>query len=92
MQISEFREQLAKKAGGIGGRWIKADFHLHAPGSGDYSTMTTPVELVQKFYAALGTGDIPSILTVLDPDLEWTEAERFPYSGVLGQNRVPPSS
>ncbi len=54
--------------------------------------MTTPVELVQKFYAALGTGEIPSILTVLDPDLEWTEAERFPYSGVLGQNRVPPSS
>ncbi len=43
------------------------------------STMTTPVQLVQKFYTALSTGDIPTILTVLDPDLEWTEAERFPY-------------
>ena len=43
--------------------------------------MITPVELVQKFYAALSTGDIPTILTVLDPDLEWTEAERFPYYG-----------
>ena len=43
--------------------------------------MTTPIELVQKFYAALGTGDIPTIFTVLDLDLEWTEAERFPYYG-----------
>ncbi len=43
--------------------------------------MTTPVKLVQKFYAALSTGDIPTILTVLDPDLEWTEAVRFPYYG-----------
>ena len=41
--------------------------------------MTTPVQLVQKFYAALSIGDIPTILTVLDPDLEWAEAERFPY-------------
>ncbi len=43
--------------------------------------MTTPVQLTQKFYAALSTGDIPTILTILDPDLEWTEAERFPYYG-----------
>ena len=35
--------------------------------------MTTPLKLVQKFYAALSTGDIPAILTVLDPDLEWTD-------------------
>ncbi len=40
--------------------------------------MTTPVKLVQKFYAALSTGDISTILTILDPDLKWTEAERFP--------------
>lgn len=43
--------------------------------------MTTPIELVQKFYAALSAGDIPTILSVLDTDLEWTEAERFPYHG-----------
>ncbi len=38
--------------------------------------MTTPLKLVQKFYAALSTGDISTIMTVLDPDLEWTEAEQ----------------
>ena len=43
--------------------------------------MSTSIQLVQKFYAALGAGDIPAILSVLDPDLEWTEAERFPYYG-----------
>ena len=43
--------------------------------------MSTPVQLVQKFYTALSTGDISTILTVLDPALEWTEAERFPYYG-----------
>lgn len=43
--------------------------------------MTTPVELVQTFYTALGRGDIPAVLAVLAPDLEWTEAERFPYYG-----------
>ncbi len=43
--------------------------------------MTTPVQLVQKFYTALSVGDIPTILTVLDSNLEWTEAERFPYYG-----------
>ena len=43
--------------------------------------MTTPTQLVRRFYEALGRGDIPTILTVLDPNVEWTEAERFPYYG-----------
>jgi len=43
--------------------------------------MTTPAQIVQKFYTALSTGDIPTILTILHPDLNWTEAEKFPYYG-----------
>ena len=43
--------------------------------------MITPVQIVQKFYTALSTGDIATILSVLDPDLKWTEAEKFPYYG-----------
>ena len=43
--------------------------------------MNTPLQIVQNFYAALTRGDIPTILTILDPDLEWTEAEKFPYYG-----------
>ena len=48
--------------------------------------MTNPVKLVQRFYAALGRGDISAVLTVLDPDVEWTEAERFPYYGGTWHN------
>ena len=43
--------------------------------------MTTPIKLVQRFYKALARGDIPAVLTVLDPHVEWTKAERFPYYG-----------
>ena len=41
--------------------------------------MTTPVETVRRFYDALGCGDVPAVLAVLDANIEWTEAERFPY-------------
>ncbi len=41
--------------------------------------MTTPVESVRHFYDALGRGDVPVILSLLDAQVEWTEAERFPY-------------
>ncbi len=43
--------------------------------------MTAPVEVVKRFYAALGEGDIATIIGLLAPSLEWTEAERFPYYG-----------
>ena len=37
------------------------------------------LEVVKSFYAALGRGNVSSLLATLDHDLEWTEAERFPY-------------
>jgi uncharacterized protein len=43
--------------------------------------MTTPIETVRRFYDALGRGDVPAVLALLDPGIEWTEAERFPYYG-----------
>ena len=43
--------------------------------------MTTPVTIVRRFYEALGGGDIEAVLSLLDPHVEWTEAERFPYYG-----------
>lgn len=43
--------------------------------------MTSPVDVVRRFYAALGRGDVPAVLSLLDPQVEWTEAERFPYYG-----------
>ncbi len=41
--------------------------------------MTTPVAMVRAFYTAVGAGDVPAVLALLHPDLEWTEAEGFPY-------------
>lgn len=36
MSIAEFKKQLAKSAVNRGANWLKADFHVHAPGSSDY--------------------------------------------------------
>ncbi len=41
--------------------------------------MGTPAGIVRSFYDALGRGDLAAVLSLLDPEVEWTEAERFPY-------------
>ena len=41
--------------------------------------MTDTHDAVRRFYAALARGDVPGVLALLDPAVEWTEAERFPY-------------
>ena len=41
--------------------------------------MSDPIKIVKNFYAALSRGDVASVLATLGDDLEWTEAERFPY-------------
>jgi len=43
--------------------------------------MTAPVDTVRRFYDALGVSDVPAILALLDAQVQWTEAERFPYYG-----------
>lgn len=41
--------------------------------------MEDTIGVVQEFYSALGAGDVTRAVAVLSPDLEWTEAEGFPY-------------
>jgi ketosteroid isomerase-like protein len=41
--------------------------------------MASPIEIVQRFYDALGRADVPGVLETLSENVEWTEAERFPY-------------
>jgi uncharacterized protein len=36
---------------------------------------------VRAVYDAFAKGDIPAVLGFLSPDIEWTEAEGFPYGG-----------
>ena len=40
-----------------------------------------PYRYRRRFYDALDRGDVPTVLSLLDPQVEWTEAERFPYYG-----------
>ncbi|MGE0101229.1 MAG: nuclear transport factor 2 family protein [Blastocatellales bacterium] len=47
------------------------------------------LELIKGLYAAFAKGDIPGVLGTLDPNVEWTEAEGFPYGGTYtGPNAV----
>lgn len=36
-------------------------------------------ETVEAFYNAIARGDVAHVLALLHPELEWTEAEGFPY-------------
>ncbi|MCM3870020.1 MAG: nuclear transport factor 2 family protein [Pyrinomonadaceae bacterium] len=38
------------------------------------------VNIVRGVYQAFATGDIPSVIAALDPQVEWREAENFIYA------------
>ena len=38
------------------------------------------VELVRSMYSAFATGNIPAVVAKMDPEIEWNEAENFPYA------------
>lgn len=41
--------------------------------------MSRAAEMVRAFYAAVSRADVPTVISLLHPDLHWTEAEGFPY-------------
>jgi uncharacterized protein len=38
------------------------------------------IAVVQAFYDAMGRGDVPAVLALLDPGVVWTEADNFVYA------------
>ena len=49
------------------------------------------VQIVRGMYEAFGRGDIPSVLSALDPNVEWWEADNFIYADknpYVGPNAV----
>jgi len=48
--------------------------------------MMGPLEIVQEFYRAMPVGQIERVVELLSPDLQWEEAERFPYYGGVWNN------
>lgn len=45
------------------------------------TTRTVAQAVVQAFYDALAQGNLPAVLSQLAANVQWTEAERFPYYG-----------
>ncbi len=41
--------------------------------------MGDALAIVRTFYSSLAEGDAPAAFALLDPHIEWTEAERSPY-------------
>ncbi|MDH3588116.1 MAG: nuclear transport factor 2 family protein [Gammaproteobacteria bacterium] len=38
------------------------------------------INVVRDMYDAFGRGDIAAVVASMDPDIEWNEAENFPYA------------
>jgi ketosteroid isomerase-like protein len=38
------------------------------------------VAFVKGIYQAFAAGDVPAVLAAMSPDIEWNEAENFPYA------------
>ena len=43
--------------------------------------MTDHKTKIQTLYGAFATGDTATVLSILAPDISWTEAAGFPYAG-----------
>ena len=51
--------------------------------------MTGAVDAVKSVYAGFASGDVGAVLGALDPSIEWTEAQGFPYAGTyVGRDSV----
>ncbi|HEX8638639.1 MAG TPA: nuclear transport factor 2 family protein [Pyrinomonadaceae bacterium] len=42
---------------------------------------TTSLQIIKSLYEALAKGDVTAVQPLLDPQIEWTEAEGFPLGG-----------
>lgn len=43
--------------------------------------MSTAIGVVESMYQAMADGDSDTVMRLLAPDIEWTEAAGFPYGG-----------
>ena len=45
--------------------------------------MTTNKEIIAGAYASFAKGDVPSVVALMDPEIEWTQAEGWPLHGTF---------
>lgn len=43
--------------------------------------MSSSKDTIVSLYDAFGRGDVPAVLGMFDPAIEWNEADNFPYAG-----------
>ena len=43
--------------------------------------MSANTDTIRSMYEAFARGDVPAVLATLDANVEWTEADGFPYRG-----------
>lgn len=49
----------------------------------------TTTDVIRALYDGFARGDVPAVLSLLDPNVEWTETEGYPYRGTyVGPNAV----
>ena len=41
------------------------------------------VAVIERLYQAFAAGDLDTVFDLIDPDVEWIEADGIPYSGVF---------
>ena len=42
--------------------------------------MSSNLAVVQGIYDSFAAGDVPAVVAAMSPEIEWNEAENFPYS------------
>ena len=45
--------------------------------------MTTNKEIIAGAYASFAKGDVPSVVALMDPEIEWIQAEGWPLNGTM---------
>jgi uncharacterized protein len=48
--------------------------------SSQNTDLSTNLTIIKGVYNAFATGDFPEFLNAMDPNIEWNEAENFPYA------------
>ncbi|GHD21204.1 nuclear transport factor 2 family protein [Tianweitania populi] len=41
------------------------------------------IETIKRLYAGFASADLPVVLADMSPEIEWTEAEGYPYAGTF---------
>lgn len=50
--------------------------------------MSANLDTVHELYAAFGRGDLPTVLELMQEDIEWNEPDSVPYGSHIGRQTV----